>query len=128
MKIIKIFMTLCVAAVFVACDDIMETKKTNEVSDSRMWAVPEMAQGVLMQAYKAMPSVPDSYGNNFLDAATDNAVTNSFNTMTYKLGLGAITATDNPLDPWQNCYDQQTLWIITVSFQKRKKSRFCLKN
>ena len=99
-------MTLCVAAVFVACDDIMETKKTNEVSDSRMWAVPEMAQGVLMQAYKAMPSVPDSYGDNFLDAATDNAVTNSFNTMTYKLGLGAITATDNPLDPWQNCYDQ----------------------
>lgn len=107
MKIHRIILVFLAAAPLLwACDDMMEPKQTEEVDDERLWTVPDMAQGVLMQAYKAMPSLPDSYDNNFLDAATDNAVTNSLNSNVYKLGLGAVTATNNPLDPWDGCYTQ----------------------
>lgn len=106
MKINRIVLALFAAATLLACDDMMAPKQTEEIDDDRMWVVPDMAQGVLMQAYNAMPSLPDSYDNNFLDAATDNAVTNSLNSSVYKLGLGAITAINNPLDRWSECYTQ----------------------
>lgn len=102
----KIFLSILVISAFCSCDKMDEPKQTGDVNDSDMWVVPDMAQGVLMKAYNAISRVPDSYDGNFLDAATDNAVTNSFTSSVYKLSKGRVTSFSNPLDPWKTCYDQ----------------------
>lgn len=77
-----------------------------EWEDEYAWSVASFAQGVLHNAYSAMPSRPDSYDNNFLDAATDNALTNVYNSNVYKLSMGGMTISNNPIGNWSNCYKQ----------------------
>ena len=89
---------------FSSCEKMFEPKGVPEVSDEDMWIVPDMAQGVLMSAYKDMPNRPDTYNGNFLDVATDNAVTNSFDESIYRLGMGDVTSTNNPINVWSQCY------------------------
>lgn len=106
MNIKRIFLIIASGVLLWSCDSMFEPKKTAEVADDRMWVVPDMAQGVLMGVYNAMPNRPDSWDGNFLDAATDNAVTNSFNSGIYKLGLGSVTASNCPLGVWSQAYNQ----------------------
>ena len=84
MNIKRIFLIIASGVLLWSCESMFEPKKTAEVADDRMWVVPDMAQGVLMGVYNAMPNRPDSWDGNFLDAATDNAVTNSFNSGIYR--------------------------------------------
>lgn len=93
-------------SVFASCETMFEPKNVGEVSDDDMWIVPDMAQGVLMSVYDAIPNRPDSYDGNFLDVATDNAVTNSFSESVYRLAMGDVTSTNNPLSVWSKCYNQ----------------------
>lgn len=106
MKLNRIILALVSVPMLCGCDGLFEPKLTGEVSDERMWEVPDMAQGVLMKAYADIPSTPDSFSGNFLDAATDNAVTNSFNAAIYRLGLGSVTASNPQLSVWSQCYDR----------------------
>lgn len=91
---------------FSSCEKMFEPKGVSEVSDEDMWVVPDMAQGVLMSVYNAIPNRPDSYSGNFLDVATDNAVTNSFDESIYRLGMGSVTSLNNPLSVWDQTYKQ----------------------
>lgn len=81
-------------------------KEVGEVSDDEMWTVPEMAQGMLYQSYNSIPSRPDTYNSNFLDVATDNAVTNSFDTGIYRLAMGQYTSQSCPISVWTTAYEQ----------------------
>lgn len=104
-KITSLYMIMALAA-FCSCDKMFEPKTTGEVTDDKMWVVPDMAQGVLMQAYNAIPNRPDTYNENFLDVATDNAVTNSYSTDIYRLSMGAMSSTNNPIEVWGEAYNQ----------------------
>lgn len=106
MRLNKVFFILAATFMVNSCEDMLDPKLTGEVEDDRMWIIPEMAQGVLMQAYSAMPVRPDTFDGNFLDVATDNAVTNSFNSSIYRVGMGAITASNSQLGVWSECYEQ----------------------
>ena len=78
----------CVLAglfLFCACDDTLDTKVTWQIGDSDTWRVPELAQGVLYKAYNGIANRPDCFEDNFLDCATDNAVTNLRSSSVYKL-------------------------------------------
>ena len=92
--------TLC------SCNDMWEEKTNNEWEPKYIWSVAEIAQGVLYNAYSAIPKRPDNYGNNFLDAATDNALTSQYSSSVYKIATGKFSAVDNPLGIWSNCYQQ----------------------
>lgn len=81
-------------------------KEVGEVSDDEMWTVPEMVQGMLYQSYNSIPSRPDTYNSNFLDVATDNAVTNSFDTGIYRLAMGQYTSQSCPISVWTTAYEQ----------------------
>ncbi|MCM1176517.1 MAG: RagB/SusD family nutrient uptake outer membrane protein [Clostridium sp.] len=105
-KYISFYMILSIAALLCSCDKMFAPKTTGEVPDDRMWMVPDMAQGVLMQAYSAIPDRPDTWDGNFLDAATDNAVTNSFGTAIYRLSMGTMSSTNNALSVWNSVYSQ----------------------
>lgn len=89
-----------------SCSDLWDEKTNNEWEPKYIWSVSEIAQGVLNNAYSAIPKRPDSYGNNFLDAATDNALTSQYGSSVYKLAMGKYSATDNPLGIWSSCYQQ----------------------
>lgn len=110
-----IYVFLC-AILFGSCEDVLETKTTLEWEDTDVWRIPDMAQGVLMNAYAAIPIRPDNYGNNFLDCATDNALTTSYESNVYKAGMGGITAFANPLGNWANAYSQ--LQHINIFLEK----------
>jgi len=91
---------------FVSCEDVLDTKKQNEWADSYVWRDPRSAEGVLMKAYKPINNRPDSYENNFLDCATDNAVTSSYGKGVYRMGQGNVSVYDNPIAVWDTAYVQ----------------------
>lgn len=98
----------CVLAglfLFCACDDTLDTKVTWQIGDSDTWRVPELAQGVLYKAYNGIANRPDCFEDNFLDCATDNAVTNLRSSSVYKLNMGGMTAFNNPIGNWSNAYN-----------------------
>lgn len=103
-KYIITLITGCLA--LSACEDMYKPKTVGEVDDESMWKVPEMAQGVLMNAYQAIDNRPDHYDGNFLDVATDNAVTVSYNSAIYRLSLGCLTPTNCPIGGWDKAYSQ----------------------
>lgn len=101
----KYILPVCAIA-FSSCETLFEEKTTNQWDDKYAWEVARIAEGVLMNAYNAIEKRPDSYDNNFLDAATDNAVTNQYGSSIYKLGMGQFSATNNPIGIWGKCYEQ----------------------
>jgi len=116
MKAINIIYIILFAAVLFSCENELNTKTTFEWSDSDVWRIPKMAEGVLMNAYAAISVRPDNYGNNFLDCATDNALTTSYGANVYKASMGGITAFSNPLGNWSTCYEQ--LQNINIFLEK----------
>lgn len=94
------------AAVVSGCEDMLQPKIDNSYSSEDTWRLPEKARGVLYNAYAAMGSKVNAYGNNFLDCATDDAVTNDYGSDIYKLASGALSPNFNPLDTWSTAYAQ----------------------
>lgn len=98
----------CVLAglfLFCACDDTLDTKVTWQIDDSDTWRVPELAQGVLYKAYNGIANRPDCFEDNFLDCATDNAVTNTRSSSVYKVSMGGTTEFANPIGNWTQAYN-----------------------
>lgn len=103
----SILFLLISAFAVTGCKKMLEPRVDNTFSEEVNWQLPNKAEGVLIDVYANIPSRFDFYaGDNFLDAATDNAVTNNFNSGVYRLGSGAISASDNPLANWTNLYTQ----------------------
>lgn len=101
------FLFFIVFVGFTACEDTLNPKLTNDFGEEWTWGHPEKAQGVLMNSYNAINGRYDSYGgNNFLDAATDNAVTNDYTSSIYHLGSGGLSSSSNPLSNWNTAYSQ----------------------
>ena len=63
-----------VTGIVSACTDL-DTKMNNQWSVDDTWTNAEKAQGVLLSVYQDVLTVPDAWDGNFLDAATDNAMT-----------------------------------------------------
>ncbi|MCD7969507.1 MAG: RagB/SusD family nutrient uptake outer membrane protein [Alistipes sp.] len=106
MDLRKLAIYFAAVTLLYACDDVLEVKKTNEIEEDTLWTIPDMAEGVLVHTYTVMPNRADSYDGNFLDAATDNAVTGILGSSVSRLGAGDISPTNNPLDVWSECYTQ----------------------
>ena len=87
------------------CEKALDTKVTWQIGDEDVWRVPELAMGVLHKAYNGISNRPDCYAENFLDAATDNAVCTQHSASVYKLGQGAMTSFNNPIGNWSTCYN-----------------------
>lgn len=102
---------ICILIVSIWC--LMSCKKALEpivdstFPDETTWTLPDKAQGVLINAYANIPNTFDYFGNDFLDAATDNAVSNAFASGIYRLGSGAsLSALDNPVGNWGTSFTQ----------------------
>ena len=102
----KLILLTCVWGSIVSCEDLLDPKLTNEWSSETVWTNPDMAQAVLTQAYADLMVVPDHYDDNFLDAATDNALTRNYGSSVYRASMGAFSRSTNPLGNWDNMYDK----------------------
>ena len=89
-----------------SCNDMWEEKTNSEWEPKYAWEVARIAQGVLYNAYSAIENRPDSYGSNFLDAATDNALTSQYSSSVYALTSGKLSSTNNPIGLWNKVYTQ----------------------
>jgi len=106
MKRIIYFLLVVIATSFASCDDALDTKSDNSYGSEITWKLPNYALGVLMNAYANIPTTPDNYGGDFLDVATDNAVTNNKNANLFKFVMGGVSAISNPFDNWGTAYTQ----------------------
>ncbi|MBB3696893.1 RagB/SusD family nutrient uptake outer membrane protein [Flammeovirga yaeyamensis] len=97
-----------------SCNKYLEANFDGSVSDENVWTNPVYAEGVLLNAYVALP---DNFGleeSTFLDCVTDNAVTNHYISMVYINGNGGWRADNNGTGLWYDWYQQIeyiNLWI-----------------
>ena len=103
-KLRYILGTLLLLGMLSSCDDYMETKVTSQFSDEFAYSNSSYVEGLLTNAYTNIPTRQDHYDNNFLDVATDNAVTNHYSSDMYALGGGMMTASNNELGVWDLAY------------------------
>lgn len=108
MKNIKIYiLTAVFGSGIMSCKKALDLRTDSTFDDNVTWSLPNKAEGVLMNAYANIPNRFDSYsGNNFLDAATDDAVSNNFGSGIATLGAGDLSSIENPIGSWGNCYYQ----------------------
>jgi len=105
MKKYNKFLIIILLPVFLSCSEDFDIKTNNSYNDQLTWSLPDKAEGVLLNAYNGLIQLPDGWsGSNFLDVATDNAVTNDFASGLYRLTAGGITAQNNPIDRWEVNY------------------------
>ena len=98
---------LLVFLLFAACDKMLDTKPDNQYGDEFTWSLPDKAEGVLVNAYANIMTQWDHWsGNNFLDVATDDAVTNDFSSGLYSLAFGSLSNQSNPIGNWNTAYNQ----------------------
>ncbi len=85
----------------------LDPEVDNTYDEEFAFFLPDRVEGFLINAYANLPNtIVDGYGGNFLDAATDNAVTNDFDSAIYRLSQGGLTANSNPVGNWTNAYAQ----------------------
>lgn len=106
MKPITALNTLILQALLLCgCESALDEKLQGEWEDRDIWRIPQMAEGVLMNAYTDIPAYPDN-GSVFPDAATDNALTNDYSSGPHRAAMGEITPMYNPFGNWQTCYEK----------------------
>lgn len=92
---------------FLGCEEMsLDPKVDDTYGDEATWKFPDLAEGVLMNAYAAIPDRFNSYSGNFLDVATDNAVTNNFSAGIFDAGSGGINVHSNPIGNWNRAFYQ----------------------
>ncbi len=99
-----IYSLVLISLGFTACD--LDPQVENTFGDDATWSFPDYAEGVLLNAYAAIPGRIINYDSNFLDVATDNAVTNDYNSNIYMAATGGITPNFNPVGHWNAAYNQ----------------------
>ncbi|MBP1639555.1 MAG: RagB/SusD family nutrient uptake outer membrane protein [Bacteroidetes bacterium] len=84
-----------------SCDDLFNPAQENLKTIDQMYTDAAYAQGVLINAYR---SIPTYYDNS--DYATDDAVTNQKTNNYLRLATGSWSSNNNPepLNQWSNAY------------------------
>ena len=103
MKAYHIFILLSVLVM--GCNKI-EPQLDQSIDSEVFWKDKDFAMSALDEVYNQLPAFYSEEFGEFLDCATDNAVTNNFSSDLIRLGTGSWNASQNPLDNWTNSYIQ----------------------
>jgi hypothetical protein len=98
-------MVLVSGLFFYSCEDSLKMKKDNTWEDKYTWGMADGARAVLNKAYQGNNNLPDSFGEAFLDAATDNAVAANRTSAAWLAGNGGISKTNSVIGNWSLCYN-----------------------
>jgi starch-binding outer membrane protein, SusD/RagB family len=111
MKNINIlFFVLGIIVITSGCEKFMELEPSNDLSKDQVLADPAKAEGILLNAYAALPSSID-----FSDVATDNAVSNVKGNNLTQMATGEWKATNYPLSTWSAAYRNITYINLFLS-------------
>jgi starch-binding outer membrane protein, SusD/RagB family len=84
-----------------SCEDFLEPEVDNLITEETLKNSPAFAEGFLIKAYVDLPRQ-----HNFgLEAATDDAVTNNFNSEFWRMANGQWTAENSPISNWSRSYE-----------------------
>lgn len=103
MKINKIFMALVVLSgmIMTSCDSFLDPMSEQRLTEDNLIANPVYAEGLLLHAYKQLPTNYDFV----LDMASDDAVTNKPGEAVNGMVLGGWTSFANPVNQWGKSYE-----------------------
>ncbi len=102
----RILYIITLVFILSACDDAFEMQVDNTYGDEYAWEIASHTTGILMQAYNAIPHNLNHYDGDFLDCATDNAVSLKSASAMARLAAGNLTTTSNPIGNWNTAYKQ----------------------
>jgi len=90
-----------------SCEELLDPKLSDERTYDQLITQPEMVRGLVTSAYSSIPSVNDAYNGQFLDVATDNALTNVLtNDLNRMVEFPTFwSSTNNPVSTWSNRYE-----------------------
>lgn len=91
-----------------SCEDALAPRIDDRYDEEWLWATPTKAEGVLVNAYYPISNTFDHYGNDFLAAATDDALSTESNSEVSSLAGGKLGSTSlNPFNNvWGDAYAQ----------------------
>jgi len=102
----NVYILLVLLIGFSSCEEFLDPKISDERTYDQLITQPDMVSGLVYSAYSSIPSVNDNQGGQFLDVATDNALTNDLTN-----GLNRMvefptywSATNNPVSSWDARY------------------------
>ena len=99
-KIILVF-TLFAGLLFFSCTDLTETLPEQRLSPEQIKSDPSFAEGLLLKAYRGLPTV---YNFNE-DVASDDAVTSVLSSSVINMNTGGWNSASNPFDRWGKSYE-----------------------
>jgi len=91
-----------------SCNEFLDPKLPNARTYDQLITQPDLVRGLVTSAYASIPSLNDANnGGQFLDVATDNALTNSLtNELNRMVEFSTYwNSTNNPMDTWTDCYE-----------------------
>lgn len=105
----NIILLLTLVTVLVGCSDYFEPNYNNNLSEETVLDYqlnPEYVEGLYVPAYGAIPGSYTTFAGDFLDCATDNAVTNNYNSAAWKMHTISdfFTSGNYPFYTWNNNY------------------------
>lgn len=98
-KINILFFVLGIIVITSGCDKFLELEPGNDLSKDLILSDPAKTEGILLNAYAALPSSID-----FSDVATDNAVSNVKGNSLTQMATGEWKSTNFPLSTWSSAY------------------------
>lgn len=104
----KFIITSCCSLLLLSsCDSFFDTKLTNEKTEQQLTEQTGVIRGLITFAYRSIPTNFDSFGSDFLDCATDNALSNNLNGNMNKMSGqdGYWTDVNSPLNNWNAAYE-----------------------
>ncbi len=91
-----------------SCEDFLDPRLSNQDTEDVLLQKPDQVRGLVYFAYRCIPKTNDFYGDDFLESATDNAVSNNVQGDISKMAEinGYLSPTNNPLNVWGNRYEE----------------------
>jgi hypothetical protein len=93
----KYILTMVIMAGIAGCNSLLEPVDDNHLDESRINFDPAFAEGVLMNAYASLINQ-----FTFIEAGTDDAVTNNLTSGYRRMAVGEWTAQFSPASRWNN--------------------------
>lgn len=109
MKNIQYTLLFALLIIFSACSDFLDPEFNNNLSEETVLNYdinPEYMAGLYVPAYGAIPGSYTTFGGDFLDCATDNAVCNDYDSKAWKMFTVPeyYTSQNYPINIWGRNY------------------------
>lgn len=109
MKNIRNILLLILVVVFAGCEEFLDPEFNNNLKEETVLDYqlnPEYVAGLYVPAYGAIPGNYTTFNGDFLDCATDNAVTNNYESNAWKMHTisNYFTSSNYPINIWGRNY------------------------